>query len=215
MSEVGLKGCAPCGACCLDTHVALSGKDLLTFREKGLNPYEVVSFVNALIIDDSGSEAYEFRLNGERYLMIMNLKKIRFHEQDIIACNYFDEVNRNGRCKIYEQRPISCRIFPVGITDKYELTIPIVAKDTCFKNAYPKGIDSEELGKAFEFSSAFQRYAEVVGEWNKDPGKDFNQFIDFAIVETEKRKDKKYSVGVCEEIFSLIDEDVRKILNSI
>ena len=83
-------------------------------------------------------------------------------------CIFLDE---NQRCKIYADRPLICRVFPILWTDPnnffidlscpFAYTIPL--KDILISLDDPKNIEQIELMKKLDFKSSQKRYLPVNG----------------------------------------------------
>jgi Fe-S-cluster containining protein len=77
-------GCSKCGACCQETEMLLSKKD-----------------IDRLIKKDY-SKKFFMRRDEEGYITLRNQNG---------HCVFFEVKNR--KCKIYKDRPIGCRLFPI------------------------------------------------------------------------------------------------------
>ena len=93
--------CSRCGICCLKTEMPLSKKDIKILMEKG---YEIEFFS---------------QLNYEGYVLLRNIDG---------HCVFFDE--KNKKCKIYDNRPMGCRLYPII----YDESIGVVVDETCPHN---------------------------------------------------------------------------------
>jgi len=80
--------CLECGDCCLETEMLLSKKDIDRFEKKGFK------------------SKYFSRQNNEGYVVLKNRKG---------HCIFFDVEQK--RCKIYEDRPMGCRLYPIIFDD--------------------------------------------------------------------------------------------------
>jgi len=80
--------CLECGDCCLETEMLLSKKDIDRLEKKGFK------------------SKYFSRQNNEGYVVLKNRKG---------HCIFFDVEQK--RCKIYEDRPMGCRLYPIIFDD--------------------------------------------------------------------------------------------------
>ena len=80
--------CLECGDCCLETEMLLSKKDMDRLEKKGFK------------------SKYFSRQNNEGYVVLKNRKG---------HCIFFDVEQK--RCKIYEDRPMGCRLYPIIFDD--------------------------------------------------------------------------------------------------
>jgi len=80
--------CLECGDCCLETEMLLSKKDVDRLEKKGFK------------------SKYFSRQNNEGYVVLKNRKG---------HCIFFDVEQK--RCKIYEDRPMGCRLYPIIFDD--------------------------------------------------------------------------------------------------
>jgi len=80
--------CLECGDCCLETEMLLSKKDIDRLEKKGFK------------------SKYFSRQNNEGYVVLKNRKG---------HCVFFDVEQK--RCKIYEDRPMGCRLYPIIFDD--------------------------------------------------------------------------------------------------
>ncbi len=108
--------CKRCGTCCNNGGPALHTKDLTLIKEK------VISFDN-LITLRKGELAHNPQ-SGRLERVKKELIKIRGEGRD--WCCSFLEKGKNG-CRIYEDRPIACRILECWNIDEL---LKIVGKDT-------------------------------------------------------------------------------------
>ena len=80
--------CLECGYCCLETEMLLSKKDIDRLEKKGFKT------------------KYFSRQNNEGYIVLKNRKG---------HCIFFDPEQK--KCKIYEDRPFGCRLYPIIFDD--------------------------------------------------------------------------------------------------
>lgn len=81
--------CLECGNCCLATEMLLSKKDIDRLEKKGFKT------------------KYFSRQNNEGYIVLKNRKG---------HCIFFDAEQK--KCKIYEDRPLGCRLYPIIFDDR-------------------------------------------------------------------------------------------------
>src|SRR5258705_1029516 len=103
--------CTDCGNCCTDTIVPVTPQDLHRLQKGiGLPAGEIAEFYKSSEFEDEGEDLHFVRLDiGPR---VLGLKK-RFDEKDEReACKFF----LDNRCSVYEQRPVTCRVWPFTLS---------------------------------------------------------------------------------------------------
>ena len=99
--------CIHCGHCCRDVVCLPTPWDVIRIiRETGADPKRFLEFLKPdEICEVSASDPTWLEVQGERYLMAL-----RRSEQ---GCYFVDK--RTRLCKIYEHRPILCRLYPCAV----------------------------------------------------------------------------------------------------
>jgi Fe-S-cluster containining protein len=105
--------CTGCGNCCTDTIVPITGDDLRRLCEgTGLPADRVVSFYAGDEFDDGGSGLVYVELDVGARTMGLRRRAARAHGEATDVCRFF----RDGRCSVYEHRPVTCRLWPFSLT---------------------------------------------------------------------------------------------------
>ena len=97
--------CTDCGNCCTDTIVPITDHDVRRLIEPGRPAETFINFYPRREFDDRAPELAWIHLEEGR--RVMALKKQPGSE----ACHFLKEL----RCSAYEQRPITCRVFPYQV----------------------------------------------------------------------------------------------------
>ncbi|MGC8571260.1 YkgJ family cysteine cluster protein [Caldivirga sp.] len=92
--EVAFK-CTLCGLCCINTRMELLPEDIERIEQLG---YRLEDFA-------------EF--DGE--YGVWRLRNVNNH------CVFFDEESK--KCRIYENRPVGCRLYPLNYDDEYGVVV--------------------------------------------------------------------------------------------
>lgn len=162
--------CKKCGFCCDNTIIFLY-------------PFDVKNICKALDITTAEFKQYSiFKLDKDNILrcILKNRPKCPFNE--------------NSNCKIYNSRPVRCRLFPVGrIFQKNEILYAIpeqkcIGFDTGKKQTIEQWLDKEGVTE----------YNELTKQWN-----------DFIIKLKDKDKNKMFQV-IFRKVFYDFDDKLIK-----
>jgi len=98
--------CINCGTCCKTAEIMLSNREIGGISHS--IKMEKIDFINKYlkiktIEKEKRIEDRLYKIEGEVYV----IKKIIDG-----TCPFYEEIDKTSRCKIYEYRPIVCRLFP-------------------------------------------------------------------------------------------------------
>ncbi|OOG83301.1 zinc/iron-chelating domain-containing protein [Pseudomonas sp. A25(2017)] len=116
--------CVGCGKCCTDHHVPLTLDEARMWADDG---GQVIVLVEAFLPNGLGLPAGQ-REHAERRSAVVHsgsteaLVAITFAAYNVGRCRNLDEENL---CRIYERRPLVCRIYPMEINPHIPLNIAI------------------------------------------------------------------------------------------
>jgi Fe-S-cluster containining protein len=116
--------CVGCGKCCTDHHVPLTLDEARMWAEDG---GQVIVLVEAFLPNGLGLPTAQ-REHAERRSAVVHsgtteaLVAITFAAYNAGRCRNLDEENL---CRIYERRPLVCRIYPMEINPHIPLNIAI------------------------------------------------------------------------------------------
>lgn len=93
--------------CCRDVVCLPTPWDVVRIvRETGANPYKFLEFLtDEEVTDVAKNDPTWLECDGERYVMALRRGKK--------GCYFLNK--RNGLCKIYDARPILCRLYPFNL----------------------------------------------------------------------------------------------------
>jgi len=99
--------CIHCGHCCTDVVCLPTPWDVIRIvRETGADPYKFLVFIGPDDISEvSKSDPTWLEVKGRRYLMALR--------RSDKGCYFIDK--RTRYCRIYEHRPILCRLYPCAV----------------------------------------------------------------------------------------------------
>ena len=122
--------CVGCGKCCHDHHVSLTLPEARMWAADG---GQVIVLVEAFLSNGLGLPAEQREHAQRRSAMVRSADAeafvaITFAAYNAGACRNLDEDNR---CRIYERRPLVCRIYPMEIN-------PHIALNTVVKECPPE-----------------------------------------------------------------------------
>jgi Fe-S-cluster containining protein len=116
--------CVGCGKCCTDHHVPLTLDEARMWAEDG---GQVIVLVEAFLPNGLGLPTAQ-REHAERRSAVVHsgtteaLVAITFAAYNAGRCRNLDEENL---CRIYERRPLVCRIYPMEINPHIPLNIAV------------------------------------------------------------------------------------------
>lgn len=101
--------CHSCGHCCTDVICLPTPWDVVRIvRETGEHPLDFLEFItDEDIADVDDDDPTWIEVGGRRYLMALKRGKK--------GCYFLDK--KTKYCKIYESRPILCRLFPFKLNE--------------------------------------------------------------------------------------------------
>jgi Fe-S-cluster containining protein len=152
--------CTGCGNCCKEPLLPLTDVDVKRIAEHtGDAPSDIVRFVDGDAIDmDDEPEAFATLRQGKRVMILR-------HEYG--GCRYLGD---DDRCRIYEARPLGCRIFPFdprwdknGKVHRLKL---IQATDCLYELDGKNDVPALRTLHG-EYERATQEYQAKIAEWNK------------------------------------------------
>ena len=109
-----------CGLCCNNLEIPLRDEDIERIEELGYNTWEFVDYEKAFY-------------RGNRFLGYA-LKKNPLND----SCIFFDPETR--KCKIYDHRPLACRLYPfIFIRDENLMEIYVKGDRFCPGIGHPEG----------------------------------------------------------------------------
>lgn len=99
--------CTECGNCCSDTIVPVSHQDVeRLMKGTGLPASKIARFFKTSDFDDKGDGLQLINMDGGRRILGLQKRFDKPNKRD--ACKFF----LNGRCSVYESRPVTCRVWP-------------------------------------------------------------------------------------------------------
>ncbi|MBT2311703.1 YkgJ family cysteine cluster protein [Pseudomonas fluorescens] len=116
--------CVGCGKCCTDHHVPLTLDEARMWADDG---GQVIVLVEAFLADGLGLPAAQREHAERRSARVQSgtaeaLVAITFAAYNAGRCRNLDEENL---CRIYERRPLVCRIYPMEINPHIPLNIAV------------------------------------------------------------------------------------------
>ncbi|MDQ2645255.1 MAG: YkgJ family cysteine cluster protein [Myxococcota bacterium] len=153
--------CTGCGNCCKEPLLPLTCADVIRIREStGDDPMDFVRFVDEDAIDLEGEpEAFALLAQGKRVMILR-------HQGG--GCRYLGE---DLRCKIYESRPLGCRIFPFdpAFDKRGGLRRLKLIQATDCKYELDGGNDPDELRTLHQlYEAATALYQQKIAAWNRE-----------------------------------------------
>lgn len=147
-SEIRFKCLENCGKCCTDLEIPLRDEDVARIEELGYSTWEFVDYEKTFY-------------RGDKFLGYA-LKKRPFDG----ACIFLDPETK--RCRIYDHRPLACRLYPF-IFVKHGNVMEIYVKE----DSFCPGIDhpdGEPVGEEFilrEYGGLLREYQKSLLEAEK------------------------------------------------
>ncbi len=128
-----------CGRCCYELEVPLRDEDIEAIEELGYNAWEFVDY-----------EKMFYR--GDKFLGYA-IKKRPFDD----GCVFLDPETK--RCRIYEKRPLACRLYPfVFVKHGTKMEIYIKEDPFCPGINHPDGEPVNENFLLREYGELFEEY---------------------------------------------------------
>jgi Fe-S-cluster containining protein len=129
--------CVGCGKCCNDHHVPLTLPEARSWAADG---GQVIVLVEAFLSNGLGLPPQQREHAERRSALVRSADAevnvaITFAAYNVGACRNLDEDNR---CRIYERRPLVCRIYPMEINPHIPLN---TAVKECPPESWEKGPD--------------------------------------------------------------------------
>ncbi|MBK5352469.1 YkgJ family cysteine cluster protein [Pseudomonas sp. TH41] len=147
--------CVGCGKCCNDHHVPLTLSEARTWAADG---GQVIVLVEAFLSNGLGLPSQQREHAERRSALVRSADAeasvaITFAAYNVGACRNLDEDNR---CRIYERRPLVCRIYPMEINPHIPLNTTV---KECPPESWEKGPDLIVGGELMdrELSALIQR----------------------------------------------------------
>ncbi|MGE8066504.1 YkgJ family cysteine cluster protein [Pseudomonas sp. NPDC089569] len=128
--------CVGCGKCCNDHHVPLTLSEARMWAADG---GQVIVLVEAFLSDGPGLPTHQREHAERRSAAVRSAEAqahvaITFAAYNVGACRNLDE---NNLCRIYERRPLVCRIYPMEINPHIPLSI---AAKECPPQSWEQGL---------------------------------------------------------------------------
>ncbi len=167
MVSVDCSGCE--GLCCRNHVIFLCPSDLKDFEKLGLNP---VDYLFLGPVDELTSRFSDVLIDGKYFYLTLKRRKNGY-------CVFARKENKNIECIIYDDRPLTCRLYPLKLTSKKRIAKRggIVCPLTVDKN------QSKE--KVTYLNDRIQReiktYGEKAFEWNKNGGGSLKELINYLL----------------------------------
>lgn len=130
-----------CGRCCRELEIPLRDEDVVAMEELGYSAWEFVDY-----------EKMFYR--GDRFLGYA-IKKRPFDD----ACVFLDPETR--RCRIYERRPLACRLYPFVFVKRGNLMEVYVKVDS-----FCPGIDHPG-GEPVTGEFLLREYGDIVEDYRR------------------------------------------------
>ena len=180
--------CQSCGHCCTDVVCLPTPWDVMRIvREVRVHPEEFLVFITSdEITEVEDDDPTWLEVNGTRYLMALKRGKK--------GCVFLNK--KTLKCKIYESRPILCRLYPFCYeeTESGEYKRFTLHDDVGCPRVKGNRIPTEPLRALLEDDNAHQEdYQALVRAFNKKdyPGKKPEDFLAMFIEVKGGKKPKK------------------------
>lgn len=170
--------CTDCGNCCTQTLVPITADDLWQVcRGTGLAPGRVASFQPTSRFDDGGEGLPVVQLDEGRRVMCLARQPAGAYDD---LCGFHQE----GRCSVYEHRPVTCRLFPFVVSlDPETGEIDELTMSGRVECVYERtgDVQLEQLKEQASIEmSRDARFSELVALWNRrHPGGTRKAFFKF------------------------------------
>lgn len=166
--------CQGCGGCCTKTLVPVTDSDIKRLvKRTGKSADEIVRLYDSTDVSyDAESDGWIRMKYGKRFL---GLKKKNG------KCQFLDE---NNRCQVYEDRPATCRTFPLQIHLDENDKITNVSLNRIIKSSYPLG-EKQPINRILTYAKMEekedQQFYNKVQSWNSNAAnggkKEFLKFL--------------------------------------
>lgn len=172
--------CVGCGRCCTETIVPVTDADVRRLmKATGQPASEIVRFFGPDDVDwDADDGHWVETQQGPRFLALKKAKE---------RCQFLDD---QKRCMVYEDRPITCRTFPLQIfLDETESRIEKITLNRIVKTNYPRAEKPLKTKKtatqqAQQEDREDRVFQKKVAFWNRQKNKgDFLAFLNFLRLE--------------------------------
>ncbi len=172
--------CSECDAlCCRKYSVCLNGRDIMRIFNN-TNNFEWIDITEAKNVDPEIAHSFSVYNDGkiEDYILILRMT-------DDENCTF---LKKNNHCKIYELRPMICRIYPFN--QKISGRLEYKENFRCPMRWELNEKDSEKLIKDIEKNKQeVSEYKKWCDEWNASvvPGKTISDFLEFILAKAGSR----------------------------
>lgn len=164
--------CLRSGNCCTNFGVCVTSFDIVRLiKTTSMAP---VNFITT-IPEQQDRERNEpaVLIDQELVLIILQWKKER-------VCKFYS----GSTCTVYTGRPMLCRSYPFYLKDNKFVEIRSRA---CPERWMPDGDEKEQyLSDLQRYRKEVDNYKKIVAKWNANGGGSLNNFLRYAINETEK-----------------------------